>query len=157
LLKMQRKNDEQRIRETVAYVHGRIERELEEYARQFLIPAVEFATRLGALLSASGQRANHSMSLRLEAAPGSATASALEGDLQPHGDGAQHPARRRTSKTRPGKVSSAQQRFWKSLSPEEKLREQIRRQSKRTDRATNPRIKSMLRTMRRKLRELQKT
>jgi hypothetical protein len=79
-------HDEQELRERTAYIHGRIERELEAFASSLAIPAMELTQRVGRLLLGEGPRVeNHLPHVRLEARPESRALATLESVERPHG------------------------------------------------------------------------
>jgi hypothetical protein len=86
------KNDQrdQRIRDASFYLFGRFEREAEAFATSISVPAMELASRVGALLCHQGQRNDDRLSdlpgggYRLEAGQGSRALAEMEGTEQPH-------------------------------------------------------------------------
>jgi hypothetical protein len=120
---------EQEIRERVAYIHGRIERELEAFAHSLAIPAVELTYRVGALLLGDGEgRQDRLPPLPVGTGTRSIVVAEVEGPVEPHGGKPR--AQRRTADndsttaTAPRKVKALTgiQRYWARFTPDERSR-----------------------------------
>jgi hypothetical protein len=134
--------DEQIQRERIAYLHGRIEREIEAFADSLDLPKMELTQRLGALLLGIGQGyADHLPSVsggrrHLEAGQGSDVLATLEGAVEPHGRSAQPERIEASVGTRQAhthevkaEYSKASKGYWAKMSPLQRKREMMRRQS----------------------------
>jgi hypothetical protein len=111
--------NEQRIAQRVAYIHGRIERELEAFAGSLAIPAVELTARVGALLLGAGEWASDRLPALpqgspLEAGAGSVAVATLEGASESHGRGSRRGSakKRRANKTAPDQVKTKKAKKW---------------------------------------------
>ena len=132
---MKGKPNEQQLRERIAYIHGRIEREIEAFATALSLPPMALTSRLGALLLGIPEGHDHSLpDVPVEAGPGSRVLAEVEGARQSHGGVArtrrQLAAGKRTGKAAPDKVSEGQKKYWADMTPEERSKEMARRRRK---------------------------
>lgn len=132
--------DEQKLRESIAYIHGRIERELEAFAGSLALPAVELTQRVGALLLGQGQWTGDrlpsvpSRRSALDSRQRSIPVAALESAIESHGGGAQSrlilPAPSPGTSEAPTRQMTAQQQYWASKTPEQRSAEMRKRMKK---------------------------
>jgi hypothetical protein len=129
-----RQNDG-KLNEAIAYLHGKIETQLEFYSNAAGLDARMVTARMGALLSGAWQRADGGVPVRLESSPGRGRGEAVadvEGGEQPHGRGASHRAAKgRRKGTKTGKAVSGIKAYWAAMTPEERAKEVARRQRRR--------------------------
>ena len=127
----------QNVNEAIAYLHGKIEAELNYLALAAGLDARMVTARVGALLSGAGYGAESSLPMRMEPAHGRAGAGKpvadVEGRQQPHGRGASHRAAKgRRKGTKAGKAVSGIKAYWTAMTPEQRSKEMARRQRKRS-------------------------
>ena len=130
--------DNAKLNEAIAYLHGKIEAELNYLALAAGLDARMVTARVGALLSGAWQRAESGLPMRMESAYGRAGASKsladVEGGKQPHGHGAPH---RAASKKRAKKLVGIKA-YWAAMTPEQRSAEmakRLRKAQKRKDAA----------------------
>jgi hypothetical protein len=117
------RGNEESIAVQVAYIHGRIEAQLEAFANSLNIPAAQLTSRVGALLLGSQGRedmgpARRVSKLRRETAAGSCTVEPVEVAGSTRGG---------ASNRRKGPKG-----YWAKLTPEQRSEEMRRRYKKRT-------------------------
>jgi hypothetical protein len=118
-----RRHEEDNLAVQIAYIHGRIEAQLESFAQSLNIPSSQLASRVGALLlGAQGGEivgpARGVSKLRREAAAGSSSVEPVEMAGGTRG-GAQN-------------RSKGPKGYWAKLTPEQRSEEMRRRYKKRT-------------------------
>lgn len=135
-------HDEQTLRERIAYIHGRLEYQIEAFADSLNVPRLELTQRLGAIFLGVGEGyADYLSDLQsgryhLEAGSGSGTAPEVEGAVSSHGSLPQ-PERPQES-VRPRQAAqdqvehrgSAQKGYWAKMTPQQRRNEMRRRQAK---------------------------
>lgn len=132
-----RLSDDQQFREAIAYLHGRIERELEAFADSVSFPKVVVTRRLGALLLGFRQgdenRLSHlpSSGNHVETRQGSSVPPKVEGTVESHGGSSlkQLEAAQSPSKAGENKVSAIKE-YWAKMTPEERkkvMRERMKK------------------------------
>jgi hypothetical protein len=117
--------NEQELRERIAYIHGRVERELEAFANSLAIPAVELTQRLGRLLLGEGSGFEDSLPhVRLETRSQSQRVAKVESPVDPHGSRPRLEAggREAAPEVAPGEVKepSPIKKYWAQFTPEER-------------------------------------
>jgi hypothetical protein len=136
-----------------AFVHGRIDRELEVWAERFSIPSVEFKQELGTILvSAQG---NHLPSAGMHQTATGAKRQAvatLEMAVGTHGGDAQRGGNERTANSEVQRLAAGEvndkrtgpKNWYNSLSEKEKLEVTLQRLKKRKDKVGKQMYKSVL-------------
>jgi hypothetical protein len=134
---MKGRPNEQQLRERIAYIHGRIERELEAFAATLALPPLALTARVGALLlGVEPGDVHHLSDVPLASGEGSGTVAEMEGAGESHGRGTrtrgQLAARSGTGSPTPHQVkgSVAQKKYWGDKTPEERSKEMARRRRK---------------------------
>jgi hypothetical protein len=128
-----RQNDG-KLNEAIAYLHGKIETQLEFYSNAAGLDARMVTARVGALLSGAGHGTDGGVPVRMEPAPGRGRGEAVadvEGGEQPHGRGAPHRAAQGRKGAKAGKAVSGIKAYWAAMTPEERAKEVARRQCRR--------------------------
>jgi hypothetical protein len=119
-----------KLNEAIAYLHGKIEAELNYLALAAGLDASMVAARVGALLCGAWQRAESGLPMRMESAYGRAGASKsladVEGGKQPHGHGAPHRAASK-KRSKAGKKVSGIRAYWAAMTPEQRSAEMAKR------------------------------
>jgi hypothetical protein len=125
--------DEQKLRERIAYIHGRVERELEAFAASLNVSPMELTHRVGYLLCGLGEGSEDPLpDVRLAPGQRGALMAAMESTQRPHGGGALSRPRAgggqvngsgkaTTGATATGEVELTPiQRYWAQFTPEER-------------------------------------
>lgn len=109
----------------IAYIHGRIDQQIEIYAQSLGIPAAVLAERLATLLHPSGARSTSSVSpLRGDTTEAREAVAAVEVAVRPHGKKASGGV---------SKQKSGIQAYWASMTPAQRTAETKRRAAKRLE------------------------
>ena len=135
--------DNAKLNEAIAYLHGKIEAELNYLALAAGLDARMVTARVGALLSGAGHGAESGLPMRMEPAHGRAGAGKpvadVEGRQQPHGHGAPHrAASKKRSKAGKAKKLVGIKAYWAAMTPEQRSAEmakRLRKAQKRKDAA----------------------
>lgn len=129
--------NEQQLRERIAYIHGRIEREIEAFAASLALPAVALTSRLGALLLGLDERDAHRLpDVSMDARQGGRVLAEVESAGQSHGGVAQSRGQL-TAGNGTGKAATNKVRrnYWANKTEEERIKEMARRRRKWTPEA----------------------
>lgn len=111
------------LENAIAYIHGRLVAELENFANSLQITSQELTTRLGTLLLAEGQGTFDSLpTLRGKTTQDGQTVESVALSSRPH---------RRAQKRPRGSKAKGPKRYWDNMSPEQRRREMKRRVAKR--------------------------
>ena len=129
---MRRKHDENQIALGVAYIHGRVEAQLERFADAMGISTLELTERLVEALRPAA--ADNLPGVRQTAGPKRDALAAVEVAESAHGHGARGEGKRagHVAKARAVKARAGQQRYWDKFTPAERKKEWARRLRKRT-------------------------
>jgi hypothetical protein len=117
---------------SLAYLHGRIEHEIETFADRLSVSPLELAARLGALLSNAGEWSGHQLP-GLPLAPGGRWSGdppppALEGVIESHGGETPHQAGAQAGAVSKGqKISAASKAMWDRLTPRQRTEKTLSR------------------------------
>lgn len=113
------------IDSVIAYIHGRIEKEIESFAASIGIPSVTLAARVAALLSPEREGHFHNVSvMRVETSTNSRAVEPLALADGTHGNETQHGIISSTSKVAKGNVGSNRWKNHKKLTPKQKFKKQ---------------------------------
>jgi hypothetical protein len=126
------KNNDAKLNEAIAYLHGKIEAEIGFFAAAAGLNSGMVAARVGVLLSGAWQRAESSVPMRMEPAHRRAGAGKpvadVEGSEQPHGHGAQHrTAKKKRSKAGKKVKPNGIKAYWDAMTPEQRSAEMTKR------------------------------
>jgi hypothetical protein len=121
----------------IAYVHGRIDKELETFAASLGVQASYLSERIAALLLSQGQRMESPLSsMRLEALSSRQSVESVEGTLHAHRASTRHSSKARagSDKARKAKVKletlSPIQKYWAKFTPLQRKRMMAKRHAK---------------------------
>jgi hypothetical protein len=126
----------------IAFVHGRIDREIEVWAERFNVPAMEFKQELGAVLGQSQVNRLPSAGMHETASGSNGQAVAtLEMAVRAHGSGAQRSGYEGTTDSEVHSLASGEVKdrrkgsanWYAQLSDKEKMRVSLERLKKRKD------------------------
>lgn len=120
--------DDSRIREAVAYLHGRLEIEIDYYCERKGISSLEVAPLVGAALG--GSPMDHMPAMHPAPRQAHPPAPEMEVADGAHGGGAQAAKRGRPRKDASGEVSQPKSAsgYWAKMTPGQRSREMKRRQ-----------------------------
>jgi hypothetical protein len=132
------KNNDAKLNEAIAYLHGKIEAEISFFAAAANLNARMVTARVGVLLSGTWQRAESGLPMRVESAHGRAGTGEpladVEGGEQPHGRGAQNRTATgkgaktgKASKVKRGKKVNGIKAYWDAMTPEQRSAEMTKR------------------------------
>lgn len=119
------KNGSKTLDVSIAYIHGRLDQQVEAYAQDLGIPSNELASRLASLLHAEGQRTQHNVSALRSEMPGLGKAVA---EMESNGDAHRQPQKRQ-KRSKPTGIKG----YWAKMTVGQRSAEMNRRRLKGQD------------------------